>query len=288
MIRSAITLTSSDGAAELFVRRFEPVRRDNGRTLVVVHGAGEHAGRYGHFIRRATDMGWSVIAGDLRGHGRSGGVPTHLDHFDQYLADLDLIWDHYRLEPQTTAVFAHSMGGLIGVRYVQTRTGRLSALVLSAPLLGLKVRVKFFKQAVGKVCSVIRPTTRFGTVVRASQISRNDDVLAERELDPHMRRTVTAGWFFRIKHAIAAAHEDAGRFDRPLLLLQGEADEIVNSDAAVQWLSKIRTQDVTHRVLAGHRHELINEPGWEQTAADIFNWLDARFAAAFGPQRRAA
>jgi lysophospholipase len=143
LIKSAITLQSSDGDVELFVRRFEPVRRGNGRTLVIVHGAGEHAGRYGHFIRHVADAGWGVIAGDLRGHGRSGGVPTHLDHFDQYLADLDLIWDHYRLQAESTAVFGHSMGGLIGVRFCQTRPGRTSALVLSAPLLGLKVRVRF-------------------------------------------------------------------------------------------------------------------------------------------------
>lgn len=287
MIRSAITLISTDGAAELFVRRFEPVRRDNGRTLVVIHGAGEHAGRYERFVRQAADAGWSVIAGDLRGHGRSGGVPTHLDHFDQYLADLDVVWDHYRLDPSATAIFAHSLGGLIGVRFAQTRPDRLAALVLSAPLLGLKVRVKFFKQAVGKVCSVVRPTTRFGTVVRVSQITRNDEVLAERELDPHMRRTVTAGWFFRIKQALAAAHADAERFDRPLLLLQGAQDEIVSSDSAVQWLMKIRSRDVVHRVLPGHRHELLNEPGWQQTTADIFNWLDSRFAAVRSVRRAA-
>jgi len=287
LIKSAITLLSTDKAAELFVRRFEPVGRANGRTLVIVHGAGEHAGRYGHFIRHATDAGWSVIAGDLRGHGRSGGVPTHLDHFEQYLGDLDLIWKHFRLRPKSTALFAHSMGGLIGVRYCQTRAGRASALVLSAPLLGLKVRVKFFKQAVGKVCSVIRPTTRFETVVKLSQLSRNDDVLANRELDAHMRRTVTAGWFFRVKHAINAAHEQAARFTLPLLLLQGEADEIVNSEAAAQWLQKIRSSEVTHRLLADHRHELLNEPGWEQTAAVIFRWLDARFSPAL-PLRRAA
>ncbi len=286
MIKSAITLRSQDGAAELFVRRFVPIRNDNGRTLVIVHGAGEYGGRYGHFVRHVTDAGWAVIAGDLRGHGRSGGVPTHLDHFDQYLADLDLIWTHFRLRPERTAVFAHSMGGLVSVRYSQSRTDRMAALVLSAPLLGLKVRVQLFKQAVGKLCSVVRPTTRFGTVVKASQITRNDEVLAARELDPHMHKTVTAGWFFRVKHAITAAHDEADRFDLPLLLLQGDADEIVNSESAVQWLQKIRSQQVTHRFLPDNRHELINEPGWEQTAAEILHWLEDRFAPAL-PHRRA-
>ena len=122
--------------------------------------------------------------------------------------------------------------------------------------------------------------------MRLSQITRNDDVLAARELDPHMHRTVTAGWFFRVKQAIAAAHEDAERFQLPLLFLQGEADEIVNSESAAEWLQKIGSSEVTHRLLVDNRHELINEPGWEQTTADILHWLDECFAPAL-PQRRA-
>jgi lysophospholipase len=278
LIRSAITLLSADRAAELFIRRAEPVQRETGRTLVLIHGAGEHAGRYDHFIRHAVRAGWTVIAADLRGHGRSGGIPTHLGHFDQYLADVDLIWQHHRLQPQSTAVFGHSMGGLVAVRYAQTRAERFSAVVLCAPLLGLKVRVKFFKHTVGRVCSVVRPTTRFGTVVKPTYLTRNDDVLAARELDPLMHKSVTAGWFFRVKHAIAAAHRDADRFNLPLQLLQGAADQVVNADAAVEWLQKINSPQITHRVLPDHRHELLNEPGWEQTAADIVAWLDCQLS----------
>jgi alpha-beta hydrolase superfamily lysophospholipase len=72
-----------------------------------------------------------------------------------------------------------------------------------------------------------------------------------------------------------------------VLLLQGDADEIVDPDAAARWLQKIGSPDVTHRLLAGARHELISEPGWEQTAAHLLDWLDARCAPAL-PQHRAA
>ncbi len=95
MIRSAVTLATRDDKADLYVRRFDPVRNELGRTLVVVHGAGEHGGRYEHFIQRVVGAGWTVIAGDLRGHGHSGGIPTHLDSFEQYLEDLDRLWEYY-------------------------------------------------------------------------------------------------------------------------------------------------------------------------------------------------
>src|SRR5690606_19831449 len=116
-------------------------------------------GRYIHFIQRVVGSGWQVIAADLRGHGRSGGLPTHLDSFEQYLDDLDLIWSHFGLTAESTATFAHSMGGLVAVRYLQTRPERMQALVLSAPLLALRVRVRLFKRAIGKVCHLVAPGT---------------------------------------------------------------------------------------------------------------------------------
>ncbi len=278
LINEASTLRTLDKTADVFLRKFEPVRGDNGQTLVIIHGAGEHGGRYLHFVEHAVDEGWRVIAGDLRGHGRSGGVPTHLDNFEQYLEDLDLIWRHFGLEPQTTAVFAHSMGGLVAVRFAQTRRNRMSALALSAPLLGLRVQVKALKRAVGKLCSVVRPTTRFRTHVKVSHITRNDDVLASREQDPWIKRSVTAGWYFQVQQAVTAAHLEAANFDIPLLFLQGDADEVVNHEMANDWLDQISSTDYTLRVLPDHFHEIINEPGWERTATETLDWLSARMS----------
>ncbi|MCA9112830.1 MAG: lysophospholipase [Planctomycetaceae bacterium] len=287
LINAAMTLRTLDGEAELFVRKYVPIRRDNGCTLVVIHGAGEHGGRYGHFIEQVVHAGWTVIAGDLRGHGRSGGVPTHLDRFEQYLEDLDLIWSHFQLHPQTTAVFAHSMGGLVAIRFAQTRKERMAALALSAPLLGLRVRVKMLKRAVGKLCSVVRPTTRFRTEVKMSHITRNDEVLDNRELDPWIQRSVTAGWFFQVQQAVTAAHLEAVNFDVPLLFLQGDADEVVNHEMANDWLEQIASTDCTKRIMPEHFHEIINEPGWERTTQEILKWFHPRMTPAT-PSRRAA
>ncbi len=276
MLRMVTRLKTTDGIAELFVRRFAPSSRPAPRTLVIVHGAGEHGGRYSHFVSHAIAQGWAVIVGDLRGHGRSGGIPTHIDHFDQYLADLDLLWQHFELRAASTAVFAHSMGGLAAVRYAQTRPEAMSALVLSAPLLALKVRVRLLKRAVGRVCSVVAPRTRFRTTVQAHQITRSVEALARRADDPLMRRSVTARWFFRVQSAVVTAHRDAARLGVPVMLLQGEADEVVDPLAAESWMAGIGSTDRTIRMLPDHLHELIHEPEWESTAADILQWLDER------------
>jgi alpha-beta hydrolase superfamily lysophospholipase len=279
LINSALTLSTSDGKADLFVRRFDPTRGENGRTLVVIHGAGEYSGRYTHFIQRIVRAGWRVIAADLRGHGRSGGIPTHLDSFDQYLDDLDLIWSHLGLSPDSTATFAHSMGGLVAVRYLQTRPERMRALVLSAPLLALRVRVRLFKRAIGKVCHLVAPATRFQTVVRTSDITRSAIARAGRARDPLMRRSVTAGWYYNVRRALLEALRDAERVELPLLLLQGDEDQIVDPHWPAEWITRISSRDCTLRMLPGHYHELIHEPGWDRITDEMLDWLDQRFAA---------
>jgi lysophospholipase len=278
MHHSRIAVSARPGT-ELFVRRYTPGRPDADRTLVLVHGAGEHGGRYEHFVAAALDRQWNIIAGDLRGHGQSGGTPTHLDHFGQYLDDLDAVWSHFDLVPERTAVLGHSLGGLVAARFAQTRPDRLAALVLSSPLLAFGMRVPRLKRTLGRMCLLVAPRTRFRTTVRPEQITRSADVLTLRRSDPFTNRTVTAGWYFRVLDALYDCWCDAPRLTSPLLLLQGEADEIVHAEAPYRWWPQTAAHDKSLWVLPGHLHELLNEPGWPQTADRILTWLDARVPA---------
>ena len=265
-----------DPHGSLFVRCREPRFGACHGTLVLVHGAGEHSGRYEHFFRRAIARRWRVIAADLRGHGQSSGVPTHLDRFDQYLDDLDLLWEQFELAQDTTAILGHSMGGLVSTRFAQTRPDRLSAIVLSSPLLAFGMRVPLLKQTLGRICLLVKPQVRFRTCVPVEQITRSEAVRIERAQDPLANRTVTAGWYFRVLDALYDAWCDAANLTAPLLLLQGEADQVVNAEAPLRWFPLVGSHDRTLRLLSGQLHELLNEPEWEQTADVILDWLDAR------------
>ncbi|MEW4527588.1 lysophospholipase [Maioricimonas sp. JC845] len=273
-----VTVTDADGTTDLFVRIYGD-KKQLQRTLVIIHGAGEHGGRYDHFAGRILGAGWRVLALDLRGHGQSGGVPTHVEQFEHYLRDLDTIWNHFQLDPESTAVFGHSMGGLVSVRYAETRPQNMSALVLSAPLLGLAVKVPLLKEALGRICALVAPRTRFLTEIQPDQLTRNPEALERRDQDPFSNRTVTAAWYFQMIDAMYQAWHDADRIHCPLLLLQGQADEIVDPNAAIGWWLRLASTDRTLQLFPEHLHELINEPDWEQTATRILEWLDARMPA---------
>ena len=276
LLQKNVHLTTSDGLP-LLVRQTSCAGATPLRTLVVVHGAGEHSQRYDHWARLLAQHQWRVVSLDHRGCGLSGGLPGHVDRFDQYLSDLDQVWHELALDPERTIMFGHSLGGLISVRYAQTRPHAMRGLVLSGPLLALQVKVPVWKRTLARLCSILAPRTRFQTTIRTDQLTRDPAARKVRENDPLRCRSVTANWYFQVLDAMVAAWDDASRLTLPILLLQGDSDEIVNPEAATRWWLALPARDKTLRLLSGHLHELLSEPDWSHTAAGILAWLDVRF-----------
>lgn len=273
----AETKISAHDGTRLFARVYSPDEsRSCNRTLVVVHGTSEHGGRYDHVAREVAENGWKAIVLDLRGHGKSEGVPVHVDSFERYLLDLETVWRYFELNPQRTALLGHSFGGLISLRFAQTRGQMLSALALMSPLLGLKVEVDRFTLCLGKVMSWVAPETRFKSRVPSEHTTRNQDVLARREVDPLIHRSITARWFFQMQEALKAAWRDTSRLESPVLLMQAGDDQIVEPLAAEPWFKLISSSDRTFELMPEHYHELLNEPDWPTTLNSVLKWFDTR------------
>lgn len=283
MVPVETQIRTQDGQ-QLFVRTYVPDELcRSGRTLVIIHGTSEHGGRYDHVAQVAVDQGWEVIVPDMRGHGRSDGVPVHVDRFDEYLSDLDTLWQYFELNPDRTALLGHSFGGLICTRFAETRPSKMASLVLMSPLLGLNVKIEFYTLALGKLMSIIAPCTRFRSKVPVEYTTRNPEVLKRRETDKLLHRSVTARWFFQMKQALADAWRDGEKVNTSVLALQAGADRIVDPHAVEPWLRTAGSDDIRFRMLADHYHELLNEPTWRETLDDVLDWLDDRIPAINGP-----
>lgn len=269
-------LRAHDGV-ELVSRRFEPLDPcADGRSLVIVHGASEHGRRYDHVARLFADRGWTVIVGDNRGHGRSGGNPMHVRRFEDYLRDLDLVWSHHGLDPAHTALLGHSFGSLISARFAETRPQKLAALVLMAPLLRLKVHVNPLVVAWGKLVSFFVPTVRFESRIDPKHTTRDEVSLAAREADRLIHRSVTCGWFFQMRAALNAVWSEADSLRMPLLIAQGGADRIVDPQVAQPFLDHVPSGDKSLKWFPEHYHELHNEPDWLDVMNNVADWLEER------------
>ena len=275
-MRLTETVLSAEDETDLLVRCYQPAEGQAERTLLIVHGVCEHGDRYQHVVSRLVAHGWNVIVPDLRGHGRSGGVPVHVTSFRRYAEDLGLIYRHFELNSGNTAMLGHSMGGLVALRFAQIHAEHLSALVLMSPLLGVKVPIPRTTIAAGRMLSFVAPRTRFRSRVDPKYTTRCEVSLERRANDPLLHRSVTAGWYFAMKASLAAAWEETDRIRLPVLIMQAGADEIVDSQAPTEWVEQIPASDVAYHELSGHYHELLNEPDWLETADTVIEWLHTR------------
>ena len=273
-MRLETRVVAAADSLELFVRSYLPDQSDPSRVLYWVHGLGEHGGRHEHVAKALTDQGWTMIVGDLRGHGRSGGTATHVMTFDQYLDDIELIWRQLGLKDSAPTLLGHSMGGLVAVRAVQS--GRIvpASLVLSSPLLGLKLQVNPVTKLIGRALVRFFPTIRFSKGIDPANMTSDSEFAAARRGDSLINKTVTASWFFAMQGAMEAARRDAFKVSLPVLALQGANDQTTDPDALVDWWEQIPSKRKLLLLLPDHVHELFFEPDWLQTTRQMLDWLD--------------
>ena len=267
------------GGIRLFVRDHRPQPRGQSQageptpTFLCVHGLGEHGGRYQHFAEWLSERGWRVIIADLRGHGRSAGTRTHVLSFEEYPLDLGILWGHFHLEKRSTVLFGHSMGGLIAVRAVQTGSVDPAALVLTSPLLGLKLRVNPIKRLLGQLLVQVLPKTRFRNGLNPGNMTRDPRFAEERRNDPLIVRTVTASWFFAMQRAITLAFREAEKIDIPVLAFRGMADETTDGDVLSTWLTRTNSPSRELVSLPMHVHEVFHESDWSDSMERMAQWL---------------
>jgi lysophospholipase len=246
-------------------------------TVAVVHGYGEHAGRYRQLGGELAERGFTMCVYDLRGHGRSPGRRGHVDRFKQYLDDTGLFLDGARSEVAGRPLFllGHSMGGLIAASFVeQRRPHDLAGLVLSAPFLRLAAPVPRYKLVAAKVASVVAPAVDVGNTLDAAGLSHDEEVVRAYRTDPLNHSAATARWATEVLASQRATLDAAKRLSGHLLVMAGSDDPVADPDAARELFAAAASRDKKLLVCPGFLHEIFNEVGREQPVADLLAWLE--------------
>lgn len=231
-----------------------PIDDERG-TVVIVHGLGEHSGRYAHVIDALNRARWSVVAYDHRGHGRSPGKRGALPHDDALLDDLGRVLD--RVHDQRRILLGHSMGGAIAARFVAEERRKVDALMLSSPALsaGLSLgdRIKL------AVAGVIAPDVALSNGLDATKVSHREEVVRAYQTDPlnHDRITPRLAKFILESGRIARAH--ARQWRVPTLLMWAGDDRLVDPEGSREFARNAPRDVVTSRELPGLYHEIFNE-----------------------------
>lgn len=247
-------------------------------TLIIVHGLGEHGGRYMNLVNPIVPSGVTVYAFDHRGHGRSAEkMVAHINSWDEYRGDVRAFVQMAAAAEADKPLFlmGHSMGGLIVTNYVLHHPDGLRGAIISAPPVG-EVDVSPVLRAVGKLMSVLKPDFAIDNGLDPKGISRDPAVVAAYENDPLVHGKVSARWSTEFFKAIDWTRAHAADFKPPVLMIHGEADLFVPIAGSRAFFEQIPQADKTYIAYEGGYHESLNDLHHAQAAADIVKWVKAR------------
>ncbi len=251
-------------------------------TVLIVHGLGEHIGRYDALAKRLNESGWRVAGADLRGHGRSGGARGGLPRSDALLNDLSLVIDAVRAATSGPLVLlGHSMGGLIASRFVAEGLGaprapwsrEVDALVLSSPALdpGMNAAQKLLLALLGRLA----PNLAVGNGLKPAWISRDPAVVRAYVDDPLVHDRVTPALVRFIVDSGELVLRRAPAWRVKTLLLYAGADRCVAPQGSAAFAAAAAARPVTAREFPNLFHEIFNEPERDQVIAALQAWLAA-------------
>lgn len=248
--------------------------------LVIVHGTGEHHGRYEHVAAYVNERGWDVYTGDLPGWGRSPGKKGHIESFSQYIEAVR-IWTEEAVDSakgeKPVFLLGHSLGGLVATRFVQIFGGRQgwSGLILTSPCLELKVEVPAWKTKLARWLDRMWPSLTMENGITPDMVSRDSAVQAAYRSDPLNYSKVSVRWFQELHKAMGQAWEARDRIKIPLLVLQAGEDALVCADAVRRFVEGV-PGDAQFQRFPGLRHEVLNEPERESVLQRMVEWMDQK------------
>jgi alpha-beta hydrolase superfamily lysophospholipase len=268
----AAWLTMADGQ-RLFLRDW-PKPQARGAVLIV-HGLGEHSGRYELLAQWFNQRGYAVRSYDQRGHGQTPGQRGALRHADDLLEDLATVYiDYADNRPNAPLLLGHSMGGLVAARTVLD--GRIAppALVLSSPVLRSWESASLVRLA--RVLTRVTPRLPLRSSLKFDKLSHDPQVAVTYRNDPLRTGSITPRLANFIFQAGATSIADAGKLSVPTLLLVADSDELVDPSGSRAFARKAApTRQLTTRFFSTLYHELFNEaePGRSQVLMQLGDWL---------------
>ncbi len=274
-------LTTADGLT-LRLREW-PCANAHG-TVLLVHGLGEHIGRYAHVAAQLNGAGWHVVGFDQRGHGASEGARGALAAGDSLLTDLAVVIDAVRADhPGPLVLLGHSMGGLVAARFCAEGLAgtpapwhrAVDALVLSSPALDLGMNAG--QKLLLAVLGGLAPNLAVGNGLKPAWISRDPAVVQAYDNDPLVHDRVTPRLVRFIVDGGRQVLAQAARWRLPTLLLYAGNDRCVAPAGSAAFAQAAPQAVLTAREFAPLFHEIFNEPEQGEVFAALNVWL-ARFS----------
>ena len=242
-------------------------------TFAVVHGHGEHSGRYERFARGMAAHQMATYAIDLRGHGESTGQRGHVDSWSQWVEDAAAFIGHVEREIEGEVVpLGHSFGGVVMLSAARAgKLGKARRFIVSSPALKLTKEVPAWLSSLSKGLSVVAPRLALSNNVDAGTVSRIPEVVEAYRIDPLVHGKITTRLYAEWRRASKDNLDHAGDIKLPFLIVAGTADRLIDPEISRELHRRAPASEL--RMLDGRYHEPFNDLGSDEVFDLIANWL---------------
>lgn len=257
----------------LYAREWQPENELQG-VICLVHGLGEHSGRYDHLALALSQAGYVLLSFDQRGHGKSFGKRGHAPSYEMLLDDIEsFIHESLQRFPYLpTFLYGHSLGGNLVLNYVLRRQPKFAGVIVTSPWLRLSVEPSLLLRQLASFLNKWWPTFSMSSGLELNALSHDLIVVNTYKADPLVHNRISVGLFVAADQAGLWAIENAAQFDLPLLLMHGGGDRITSVGATKLFASSIQ-KDCTLKIWPDLYHELHHEPEKEEVISYLINWL---------------
>lgn len=266
---------SKDGI-EIWGKGWEPELAPRA-VVCLVHGYGEHIGRYEHVARAFTEAGYVLFGFDQRGHGRSGGARGHTPSYEALMDDVALLIEQagQRYPSLPRFLYGHSMGGNEVINFALRRKPNLAGVIATGPWLKLAFEPPAWKIRLARLMDRILPGFTQSAGLELTALSHDPKVVEAYKNDPLVHEQISARLFIELLNSGEWALAHAEEFPLPLLLMHGGGDRLTSADASREFARR-GGRNITLHIWDDWYHEIHNEPDQEEVFKVTVIWMDAR------------
>jgi len=243
--------------------------------VILIHGFGEHSGRYGYLADSLHEAGVATFGIDLRGHGQSEGPRGHVDDFDDFSDDISCACTvvQERLPGVPVFLMGHSMGGLAVSAFVARHPEAISGCILSSPVFGLGEETSWPKMLAVRMLDRWAPSMTLPAGFSSYDLSHDVAQVAAYANDPLVLRRGSVRLFNEAVRTQKWILDQAPDIGLPLLILAGADDRLADLGTTRDFMARYGGQDKVLQVFDGYRHEVFNERERDVPIGCMIDWL---------------
>ncbi|MDX1908194.1 MAG: alpha/beta hydrolase [Bacteroidia bacterium] len=257
-----------------FAQQWQP-ESPSRAVVAIIHGHGEHSGRYQQVAAYLNQAGMAVVSYDLYGHGQTAGkrgvVPSYaalLESVDVFLEKVRSTWDI------PLFLMGHSMGGNIAATYATQRQASLRGVILSAPWIKLAFEPSPVEVMLARIVGWIMPAYTRATRLDATAISRDADEVVRYQTDPlihdQMGAVLLMGCVRAAENLVSGVAVWPPQL--PVLIMHGSRDRLTSFEASRQFAARVGVA-ATWQPWEGLYHEMHHEPERFQVLDTLIAWI---------------